>query len=135
MEQGSIAAEAAKLGSSASSSSVADSLGRSKDAIGSAASEAVGRAAADLESLRKDLNGLKDTIASFMTDAGKEAMKSARDVSSVIADQGATMAVGAAERGKSLVGELEAMARRNPLGTIAGAVAVGMLIATFGRRR
>jgi ElaB/YqjD/DUF883 family membrane-anchored ribosome-binding protein len=135
MEQSSLAAEGVKSGASGSSASVSESLGRSKDAIGNAANDAVVRAAADLESLRKDFNGLKDTIASFMTDAGKEAVKSARDVSSVIAGQGATMAVGAAERGKSLVGDLEAMARRNPLGTIAGAVVIGMLIATWGRRR
>jgi ElaB/YqjD/DUF883 family membrane-anchored ribosome-binding protein len=31
--------------------------------------------------------------------------------------------------------ELEAMARRNPLGTIAGAVVVGVLIGVFARGR
>jgi hypothetical protein len=33
-----------------------------------------------------------------------------------------------------LAGELEGMARRNPMGVIAGAVVIGVLIGVFGRR-
>lgn len=114
---------------------VAESLSRSKDALGNAASEAMGAAATDLEALRRDLNGLKDTLTRFMSQAGSEAVRSAQDVSSVVAQQGASVASNAIESGKSLAGELEDMTRRNPLGTVAGAVVVGMLIAALGRRR
>lgn len=130
MEKDSLAAE-----TGASSASVVESLNRSKEAIGSAASEAMDAAASDLQSLRQDLNSLKETMTAFMSEAGSEAMKSARDLSSTLAEHGATAAVRAAERGKSLVGDIENMARRNPLGTLAGAVVVGMMIATFARRR
>ena len=130
MEQDTLGAE-----TGASSASVVESLNRSKEAIGSAANEAIDAAASDLQSLRQDLNSLRETITAFMSEAGTEAMKSAREVSSALAEQGATVAARAAERGKSLVGDIEDMARRNPLGTLAGAVVVGMLIATFARRR
>ena len=74
---------------------------RTKEAIGSAASEAVDLAGSDLDALVRDLNGLKDTLATFLSKAGNEAMRSARDVSSGLADQG-DMAAAAAEGGKSL---------------------------------
>ncbi len=130
MEQNSLAAEADKSGVS-----VRSSLNRSKEAIGSAAAQAVDSASADLEALRRDINSLRDTVATFMSQAGNEAVKSARDVSSALAEQGATMASSAAERGKSLLGDLEDLARRNPLATLAGAVVVGMLIASWGPTR
>jgi ElaB/YqjD/DUF883 family membrane-anchored ribosome-binding protein len=103
--------------------------------VGNAANDAVRAASSDVESLRRDLNGLKDTIAAIVSQTGSEAAKSARDMSAAIKEQGASIAFGAAQRGKSLVGDVEDMARRNPLGTLAGALVVGMLIATLGRRR
>lgn len=114
--------------------SVAETLSQSREAIGNAASEAMDSAASDLESLRRDLGSLSATLTKFMSEAGNEALKSARHVSSTLAGQGASVASEAAERGKSVVGEIEDMARRNPLGALAGAVVIGMLIATLGRR-
>jgi ElaB/YqjD/DUF883 family membrane-anchored ribosome-binding protein len=125
--------------------SVGESLSRGKDAIGSVAQGAMTDASSDLEALRNDLATLKNTLARFMTEAGGEAAKSAREVSSSmaghvgdaagdLADKGARFAATTGEQAKTLVGEIEAFARRNPLGALAGAVAVGFVIGLWGRR-
>jgi len=129
--------------------SVGESLNRGKDAIEAAASEAMTAAAADLQAIRNDLSNLKDTLARFMAQASSEAAKSARDVSSSVAGQvkdavgdvadelahkGTQFVSTASEQGKTLAAEIEAMARRNPLGALAGALAIGFLIGVWGRR-
>ncbi|MBV9969913.1 MAG: hypothetical protein JO228_08010 [Xanthobacteraceae bacterium] len=125
--------------------SVGESLTRGKDALGSAAANAVADASSDLEALRNDLASLKSTLARFMAEAGGEAARSAREVSSSVAGQvgdtasdlaerGARFAASTGEQAKSLAGEIEAFARRNPLGALAGAVAVGFIIGMWGRR-
>jgi ElaB/YqjD/DUF883 family membrane-anchored ribosome-binding protein len=129
MEKSSAGAESAK-----SSASVTESLARTKEAIGSAASTAMDSAGSDIDALVRDLNSLKDTLATFLSKAGNEAMRSARDVSSGLADQGADMAAAAAEGGKSLTAELESMVRRNPLTSIAAAFVIGIILGGRGRR-
>jgi ElaB/YqjD/DUF883 family membrane-anchored ribosome-binding protein len=129
--------------------SVSESLNRGKDAIEAAAGEAMTAAAADLQAIRNDLSNLKDTLARFMAQASSEAAKSARDVSSSVAGQvkdavgdvaddlagkGTQFVSTAGEQGKTLAAEIEAMARRNPLGALAGALAIGFLIGAWGRR-
>jgi ElaB/YqjD/DUF883 family membrane-anchored ribosome-binding protein len=133
--------------------SVSESLNRGKDAIGAAAGEAMTAAASDLQAIRNDLDSLKDTLARFMVQAGSEAARSVRDVSSSVAgqmkdavggtvedvagglaDKSVAFASTAGEQAKSLAAELEAMARRNPLGALAGALAIGFLIGVWGRR-
>jgi ElaB/YqjD/DUF883 family membrane-anchored ribosome-binding protein len=80
-----------------------------------------------------------------MSEAADRATKSAREMSSNVADRVSDMAGEVAQRGtamastatdqaKSLASELEAMARRNPIGALAGAVMVGIMIGMFGRR-
>jgi ElaB/YqjD/DUF883 family membrane-anchored ribosome-binding protein len=51
-----------------------------------------------------------------------------------MADKGANIASATTQQAKTFATELEAMARRNPLGAIAGAVMVGVLIGMMGRR-
>jgi ElaB/YqjD/DUF883 family membrane-anchored ribosome-binding protein len=132
--------------------SVSESLNRGKEAIGAAAGEAMTSAASDLQAIRNDLNSLKDTLAKFMAQATNEAARSAREVSASVAgqvkdavgnagdvagdlaDKGSQFAATAGERAKTFAGEIEAMARRNPLGALAGAVAIGFLIGVWGRR-
>ena len=46
----------------------------------------------------------------------------------------AEMTSGANEQAKTVAYELESMARRNPLGAIAGAVLIGVFIGLLGRR-
>jgi ElaB/YqjD/DUF883 family membrane-anchored ribosome-binding protein len=125
--------------------SVGESLNRGKDALGSVAAGAMADASSDLEALRNDLASLKNTMARFMADAGGEAAKSAREVSSSmvghvgdtasdLADKGQRFAATAGDQAKTFAGEIEAFARRNPLGALAGAVAVGFVLGLWGRR-
>jgi ElaB/YqjD/DUF883 family membrane-anchored ribosome-binding protein len=127
------------------SSSITESVARGKDAIGAVANNAMDAAGSDLQSLRADLNSLKDTMAKFASQAGSEAAKSAREVTSNVAGQvsgvandlankGAEMASAASDQAKTFASELEGMARRNPIGALAGAVVVGVLIGLMGRR-
>jgi hypothetical protein len=48
-------------------SSVGESMARSKEAIGTAATEAMNSGTSDLQSVRADLNSLKDTVTTFMS--------------------------------------------------------------------
>jgi ElaB/YqjD/DUF883 family membrane-anchored ribosome-binding protein len=125
--------------------SVGESLSRGKDALGSVAAGAMADASSDLDALRNDLANLKNTLARFMAEASGEAAKSAREVSSSVAghvgdtasdlaDRGARFAATTGEQAKTLAGEIEAFARRNPLGALAGAVAVGFILGLWGRR-
>jgi hypothetical protein len=52
-----------------------------------------------------------------------------------IVDTGTDLASSAREHAKTFASELEGMARRNPLGTIAGALLVGMVIGMMSRGR
>jgi ElaB/YqjD/DUF883 family membrane-anchored ribosome-binding protein len=126
--------------------SVSDSVARDRDAVGAAASDAVDTASSDMQSLRTDLNRLKDSVSTFMAQAAQEATKSAREVSSNvvgrfgdvaddIARRGSAMASTATAQANSAVSEFESMVRRNPMGAMAGAVMVGILIGALGRRR
>jgi len=132
-------------GSGGSAPSVSESVTRGKEAIGAAATDAMNSAGTDLQSLRSDLNSLKDTVAKFVSQAGGEAAKSAREVTSNLAGQvgsvasdvagkSAEMASAASDQAKTFASELEGMARRNPIGAIAGALLVGVLIGVMGRR-
>jgi ElaB/YqjD/DUF883 family membrane-anchored ribosome-binding protein len=152
MEQNRARAEAQSSAKDPKPASVSESLTRGKEAIGAAANEAMTAATADLQAIRNDLDNLKDTLTKFMSRVTDEASKSARDVSASvagqvkdavgdagnvadrIADQGSQFASAAGEQAKTLAAEIEALARRNPLGALAGAVAIGFLIGLWGRR-
>ncbi|WOJ88288.1 hypothetical protein RZS28_10575 [Methylocapsa polymorpha] len=95
--------------------------------------------------MRADLNGLKETVTKFLSQASGEAAKSAREVTSGIGVQvggvasdiaggGSEMASAATKQAKTLASEIESMARRNPLGAIASALIIGLLIGVLGRR-
>jgi hypothetical protein len=64
-----------------------DSVARGKDAISAVTAEAMNSAGSDLTALRADLNGLKDTVTKFISQVSSEAAKSAREVTSSVADQ------------------------------------------------
>ena len=125
--------------------SIANSMSRGKEAMGAAAAEAMESGGLDLKALQDDLNNLKDTVTKFISRTGDEAAKSAREittniagqvgsVASEIADKGANVASVATDQAKTFATEFENVARRHPLGAIAGAVIVGVLIGMMGRR-
>jgi ElaB/YqjD/DUF883 family membrane-anchored ribosome-binding protein len=121
--------------------SVASSISRGREAVGAAASDAMDTAGADLKAVQSELSDLKETVANLVSRASDEAAKSAREITGQVgtaagdlAEKGANVASVATDQAKTLVTELENIARRNPLGALAGAVAVGALIGMMGRR-
>jgi ElaB/YqjD/DUF883 family membrane-anchored ribosome-binding protein len=100
----------------------------------------------DVTKLQREVASLKDTFARLASQVSGEAAKTVRNVSQTVASQAGTVAGGVADAGselassakehaKTVVSELEAMARRNPLGTIAGAVLVGVIIGMISMSR
>jgi ElaB/YqjD/DUF883 family membrane-anchored ribosome-binding protein len=121
--------------------SVASSMGRGKEAVSAAASEAMDTGGADLKALQRDLSDLKETVGKFISRASSETAKSAREIAgqvstaaSDVAERGANVASVATDQAKTFATEVEKIARRNPLGALAGAVVVGVVIGMMGRR-
>jgi ElaB/YqjD/DUF883 family membrane-anchored ribosome-binding protein len=124
-----------------SGESVASSINRSKEAVSAATSEAMESGGNDLKALQSDLSDLKNTVTKLMAGSRNETSKSAREIAGQVgtaarhlAERGANAALVATDQAKTLASELENIARRNPLGAIAGAVLVGVLIGAMGRR-
>lgn len=101
---------------------------------------------ADYAKLQEEVAGLKETLAKYVTDAGADAFKTVRDAGQSVASQvshaasdamdaGSRMAGTASEQAKSFASDIEVMARKNPLGAMAGALAIGVLIGLIGRGR
>jgi ElaB/YqjD/DUF883 family membrane-anchored ribosome-binding protein len=94
----------------------------------------------------RDVASLKDTFTRFASQLGDAGAKTVRNVSQTVASQvgnatsgmvdtGSDLASSAKEQAKTFASELEGMARRNPLGTIAGALLVGVVIGMISRGR
>ena len=99
-----------------------------------------------LSQLSRDVASLKDTFSLLVSQAGGEAAKKMRnmgeavasqvsDTASGVADTGSDLASSAKQRATTFAFELEAMARRNPLGTIAGSLLVGVIVGMMSRGR
>ena len=99
-----------------------------------------------LSQLSRDMASLKNTVALLASQAGGEAAKTMRnmsdavasqvgDAASGVADTSSDLATSAKQQAKTFASELEAMARRNPLGTIAGTLVVGVVIGMMTRGR
>ena len=123
----------------------AEALSRGKEAASAAGAEAASSGASAVQSLRSEIKNIQDMVTRLAAQSGREAVDSARhaaaaaaervgDVAGDLARSSADAAAAATDRAKSVAGELEGMARRNPLGVIAGAVVIGVLIGVFGRR-
>jgi len=99
-----------------------------------------------LSQLSRDVASLKNTFALLASQAGGEAAKTMRnmsdavasqvgDAASRVADTSSDLATSARQHAKTFASELEAMARRNPLGTIAGTLLVGVIVGMMTRGR
>ena len=104
------------------------------------------RLAKDVSSLREDMTKMHDILSKFVSEAGGHAARTARSVSQAVASQvgstasglantGAEMASSATDQLKTFATELEGIARKNPLGALAGALAVGIVIGLIVRGR
>jgi ElaB/YqjD/DUF883 family membrane-anchored ribosome-binding protein len=88
------------------------------------------------------MTSLRDSFARLASQASGEAAKTVRSMREAVtsqvgsvADAGGELASSAKEQAKTFASELEGMARRNPLGTIAGALLVGVIIGIISRGR
>jgi hypothetical protein len=99
-----------------------------------------------LSQLSRDVASLKNTFALFASQVGGEAAAAMRnmgeaaasqvgDAAGGVVDSGSDIASSAKQHAKTFTSELEAMARRNPLGTIAGTLMVGVIIGMMSRGR
>jgi ElaB/YqjD/DUF883 family membrane-anchored ribosome-binding protein len=99
-----------------------------------------------LSRLSRDVASLKDTFALLVSQAGGEATRKMRNMGEAVASQVSDTAGGVADTGSDIASsakqhattfasELEAMARRNPLGTIAGTLLVGVIVGMMSRGR
>ena len=99
-----------------------------------------------LSQLSRDVASLKNTFALLASQAGGEAVKTMRNMSDAVASQvgeaaggvadtSSDLATSAKQHVKTFASELEAMARRNPLGTIAGTLVVGVIVGMMSRGR
>ena len=99
-----------------------------------------------LSQLSRDMASLKNTFALLASQASGEAVKTMRNMSDAVASQvgeaaggvadtSSDLATSARQHVKTFASELEAMARRNPLGTIAGTLVVGVIVGMMTRGR
>jgi ElaB/YqjD/DUF883 family membrane-anchored ribosome-binding protein len=77
---------------------------------------------------------VRDAVDTAKTKVG-DALDRSQAAVSHAGDTASEMAGMASQQVKTFASELEAMAKRNPLGTIAGAVVVGVLIGLLTRGR
>jgi ElaB/YqjD/DUF883 family membrane-anchored ribosome-binding protein len=100
---------------------------------GSSGRTTTGDINADLSTLRTDFNNLKDTVTDYISKTGSDAIDSAKKATTDVANKASDLASAASEQAKTFASELERMGRNNPLGAIAGAVLVGVVIGLIGR--
>jgi hypothetical protein len=92
------------------------------------------------------MGGLKDSFTRLASQVGDVGAKTVRNVGQTVASQvgsatsgmvdtGSDLASSAKEHAKTFASELEGMARRNPFGTIAGTLLVGVIIGMIARGR
>ncbi|AXK83307.1 DUF883 family protein [Pseudolabrys taiwanensis] len=95
--------------------------------------------AGDVRKLRDDIGAIQKTLAQFISTTAGEAARTAQNVGASVTSQVSDIASEAAsvatQQAKTFASELEGMARRNPLGTIGGAVLVGVVIGLLSRGR
>ena len=104
------------------------------------------RLAEDVSSLRADMVKMHESFSKFVAETGGHAARTARNVGQSVASQvgstasglantSAEMVSSATEQLKTFAAELEGVARKNPLGALAGALAVGIVIGMIVRGR
>ena len=117
---------------------------RGAASISETASAAGSDVASDLRTLRADVAQLQSTVAKFASAVGTQTGYAAKDIGATVVDQvgtiasevahsGADFAASATAQAKTFASELEAMARKNPLGTLAGTLVVGVVIGMMSR--
>jgi hypothetical protein len=100
----------------------------------------------DVSGLRVEISKMPDTPSKFVSEAGGSAARGARYAGEALASHvgstvgglaaaSAEMASSATGQIKTLATELEGVARKNPLGSLAGALTLGIVIGLIMRGR
>jgi ElaB/YqjD/DUF883 family membrane-anchored ribosome-binding protein len=118
-----------------------DAANRGQDAVTAAAKDAGERGQAEIAALREDLNSLKETVMKIISAATHDVASSASNLAGRVdnaagelTEKGREAVSATTDHAKNLLDEFESLARRNPLGTLAAAVVVGIIIGMTGRR-
>jgi ElaB/YqjD/DUF883 family membrane-anchored ribosome-binding protein len=118
----------------------------SEDKESTVASASPDSLAEDVSSLRRDMAKMHEIVSKFISEAGGQAARTARNVGQTVASQmgstasglattGSDMASSATEQVKTFTNELEGIARKNPLGALASALVIGIVIGLIVRGR
>lgn len=125
---------------------VGSAVGQARAGIADSASSASADLASDVEKMRADMASMKNTLAKFASEAGGHLGKSAQTMGDAISSQvgttasnmahaGADMASAAKDQAKTFASELEGMARRQPLASLAATLVIGIVVGMLGRGR
>jgi ElaB/YqjD/DUF883 family membrane-anchored ribosome-binding protein len=94
--------------------------------------------AKDVSSLRQDMAKMQEILSKFVSEAGGQAARTVRNVGQTVAAQvastGSDMAASATQQLKTFTNEFKDIARKNPLGALAGALVLGIVIGLIVRR-
>jgi ElaB/YqjD/DUF883 family membrane-anchored ribosome-binding protein len=112
-------AGSSKQHAKSATSRVGDDVQRAKENISEAGASARDDIAADLRRLSANVTSLKDTVAALTKTVRAEVGEAATGIGEDIAS---------AAKANTLISQIEAGARRHPLGVVSGAFGVGMLI-------
>ena len=121
-------AGSSKRHAESASGRIGDDVQRAKENISGAAASARDDIAADLRRLSADVTSLKDTVAALAKTVTAEVGEAATGI-------GGDIASAAKDQANTLLSEFEAVARRNPLGVVIGALGIGILIGIMKGRR
>ena len=118
---------------------VGDALDRGKSDMSLSMDSARASLGEDLGNLKSDIKRLQETFTKFASEAGGTAAGTVKDVTGAVASKIGSAAGevtgNATDQVKTFASELELMARRNPLGTLAATFGVGVLIGMMSRGR
>jgi hypothetical protein len=107
---------------------IGDHVQRARENISDAAATGRDDIAADLRRLSADVAHLRDTVAELAKTMAAEVGEAATDI-------GEDIASAAKDQARTLLSDVEAVARRNPLGILIGAFGLGLLIGMMKGRR
>jgi|HubBroStandDraft_6_1064221.scaffolds.fasta_scaffold392790_2 RecA/RadA recombinase len=125
---------------------VGEAIDRGQFNVADSARAAGDNLAEDLARLRADMSKIQETLSAFVSEIGGETARTMGSVghsvakefgsaASSIADASAEIAGSAKDQVKTFASELEATARKNPLGTLAAALLAGIVIGMMTRGR
>jgi hypothetical protein len=91
--------------------------------------------ASDIARLQQEMSALRDSVSALLAEVRTGAARTLRAAGEVVTQQGSALAATASDRAYGYASELESLARRKPLSTMAGALIAGIVIGLLGRRR